>query len=92
MHFPQGEPLSSNRCTLPQGAPPLTGQRRIIISGSRPYATIPRSTGELISCVEKFLSLSPAERAAMGRAGRAKMEREFDREIVIDKYIREVEQ
>ena len=36
--------------------------------------------------------IGPAERAAMGRAGRAKMEREFDREIVIDKYIREVEQ
>ncbi|MCI7624334.1 MAG: glycosyltransferase family 1 protein, partial [Clostridiales bacterium] len=56
------------------------------------YIYTPGSTEELILRVESFLALSPDERAAMGRAGRAKMEKEFDREIVIDKYIREVEQ
>ena len=49
MHSPQGVPPSSNRRTLPQGFPPLTGHRRIIISGSLPYATTPRGIGERIS-------------------------------------------
>ena len=36
------------------------------------------------------MSLSPDERKAMGLAGRAKVEREFDRQIVIRKYLDEV--
>jgi len=35
--------------------------------------------------------MSPEERAEMGRKGREKMEKEFDREIVIAKYVEEAE-
>jgi hypothetical protein len=34
-----------------------------------------------------MLSLSDEEREQMGRAGRAKMERQFDEQIVIDRYL-----
>lgn len=70
----------------------IPGSVDTIDDGVTGFIYTPGSTEELISCVKKFLALSPNERAAMGRAGRAKMEKEFDREIVIDKYIREVEQ
>ena len=70
----------------------IPGSVDTIDDGVTGYIYTPGSTEELILRVESFLALSPDERAAMGRAGRAKMEKEFDREIVIDKYIREVEQ
>ena len=70
----------------------IPGSVDTIDDGVTGFIYTPGSTEELISCVKKFLALSPNERAAMGRAARAKMEKEFDREIVIDKYIREVEQ
>ena len=44
----------------------------------------------MIRAMEKFLELSGKERAAMGRAAREKMEREFDRKIVVDAYMSEV--
>lgn len=70
----------------------IPGSIDTIDDGVTGYIYTPGSTEELILRVESFLALSPDERAAMGRAGRAKMEKEFDREIVIEKYIREVEQ
>lgn len=47
------------------------------------------STSSLISAVEKFLAMSHEERVAMGKAGRIKMEKEFNRRIVVDKYMAE---
>ena len=49
------------------------------------------SAEDLAAAVEKVIAMSPEERAAMGAAGRAKVEKEFDREIVIGKYMEEVE-
>lgn len=47
--------------------------------------------GEDLACqIEKFILLSPEQKAAMGKAGRQKVEREFDRQIVVNKYLDEV--
>ena len=46
----------------------------------------------LIDRAERLLRLDPEAREAMGRAARQKMERQFDREIVISRYIQEAEQ
>jgi galacturonosyltransferase len=35
--------------------------------------------------------MPPEEHKAMGKAGRAKMEREYDRQIVVDAYLEEIE-
>ena len=40
--------------------------------------------------IERFLHLSAEEKAAMGKSGREKMEREFDRSIVVNRYCEEV--
>ena len=55
------------------------------------YVVKQQDSKDLIEKIEKFLSLSVDERKAMGLAGRAKVEREFDRQIVIQKYLDEVE-
>lgn len=44
----------------------------------------------LAAAMEKFLALSWEEREAMGKAGREKIEREFDRKIVVDAYMEEI--
>jgi hypothetical protein len=42
------------------------------------------------SKIEKFINLSFDEKAAMGKAGREKIERDFDRKIVVNRYCDEV--
>ena len=49
-----------------------------------------RDVDSLVDAVERFLSLSHAQKAAMGLAAREKMEREFDRSIVTDIYLEEI--
>ena len=47
---------------------------------------------DLIKQIEKFLSLSWENRRNMGLEGRKKVEKEFNREIVIQKYLKELEE
>ena len=46
---------------------------------------------DLARQIEKFILLLPKEKATMGKAGREKVEREFDRQIVVKAYMDEVE-
>ena len=43
-----------------------------------------------IEAVYKFLALTPEEREQMGIEGRKKMEKEFDRQLVVEAYVEEV--
>ncbi len=54
------------------------------------YLVQPHSTESLIDAVERFLSLSYTEKANMGKAGRMKVEKEFDRQMVVDAYLKEI--
>ena len=49
-----------------------------------------RNTDALVAAVERFLTLSHEQKEAMGLAGRRKMEASFDRNIVIEKYLRAI--
>ena len=68
----------------------INGSMDVIEEGRTGFLFEPGNTGELIEKAEKYLALSFEEKRAMGRAGREKVEREFDREIVISRYMREV--
>ena len=46
----------------------------------------------LVSAIEEFLSISKERREEMGRAAREKMKNEFDRRIVVDKYMKILEE
>jgi glycosyltransferase involved in cell wall biosynthesis len=45
-----------------------------------------RSAESLAAAIERFLALPLTAQQAMGNAGRAKMEREYDQSIVVDAY------
>lgn len=44
----------------------------------------------LVETIERFLALPYEQKVSMGEAGRKKMEKEFDRNIVVDKYMKEI--
>jgi len=49
-----------------------------------------KDSSSLIKAIEKFLALSYKEKKEMGNAGRRKIEDEFDRQIVVDAYMSEI--
>ncbi|MCD8014691.1 MAG: glycosyltransferase family 4 protein [Lachnospiraceae bacterium] len=68
----------------------INGTMNVIEEGKTGYLFETGDAGDLIAKVEQFLSLSIEEKKAMGIAGRKKIEAEFDRQIVIDRYLDEV--
>ncbi len=69
----------------------ISGTMDVIDDSVNGYLFETGSASSLTQQIEKFLKLSAEEKAAMGKAGREKVEREFDRQIVIKKYCDEVE-
>ena len=65
----------------------VSGCRETVDDGVTGYLVKPRNAEDLISKVERFILLPYEEKVAMGCAARAKMEREFDRKIVVDAYL-----
>lgn len=68
----------------------ISGCREAFEEGKTGFGFTPGNGQELIQAMEKFLALPVEERAAMGRRGREKMEREFDRRQVTEAYMDEV--
>jgi galacturonosyltransferase len=65
----------------------INGSKDVIDDGVTGYLFETGSAKDLTDKVKKFLDLSFEDKVKMGLAGRAKVEREFDRQIVIDMYI-----
>jgi len=68
------------------------GCRETVDDGINGYLCTPRSTSSLISSLEKIINMTHEERLLMGLASREKMVREFDEKIVIERYIKAVEE
>ena len=68
-----------------------SGCREVVEDGVNGYVVRQQNSQDLIEKIEGFLRLSVEERKAMGLAGRVKVEREFDRQIVVQKYLDEIE-
>jgi glycosyltransferase involved in cell wall biosynthesis len=66
------------------------GCREVVDDGVNGYLCQVRDANDLAAKMHSMLGLSVAERAAMGQAGRKKMELQFDEKIVIDKYLQVV--
>ena len=67
-----------------------TGCREVVDDGLNGYVVEEQNSLDLIEKIELFLSKSVEERRQMGLAGRKKVEQEFNRQIVIDKYMAEL--
>lgn len=67
-----------------------SGCREIIEDGINGYMIPQQNSQALIDAVEKFISLTNEERKQMGLAGRNKVEKIFDREIIVNAYMGEI--
>ena len=67
-----------------------SGCREVVDNGINGYVVEEKNSQDLIEKIEMFLAKSIEERKQMGLAGRKKVEKEFNRQIVIDKYLGEM--
>lgn len=66
----------------------IPGCREAVIEGKTGLLCRPKDTDSLYEQLRRFLALSPEEREAMGKAGRAHMEAVFDKKKVVEETIR----
>lgn len=67
------------------------GCRDVVNDGVNGFLCKPKDATDLAEKMEHIVRMSPAEREIMGAHGRAKVEREFDEQIVIRKYLEAIE-
>ena len=79
---------------LASGRPIITtnrsGCREVVDNGVNGYVVEEKNSQDLIEKIEMFLAKSLEERKQMGLAARRKVEKEFNRQIVIDRYMEEL--
>lgn len=68
----------------------IPGCRETFEDGSTGFGCKVQDSDSLIETIEKFLTLSYEEQVGMGRRGREKMEKEFDRQFVAQQYIKQI--
>ena len=68
------------------------GCREVVDDGVNGYLCKVRDAADLAQKMERMLALSPGQRLQMGQRGRAKMQAEFDEQIVIAKYLAAIEE
>lgn len=92
--YPEGmsnvllESCASGRAIITTNRP---GCREIVEASKTGYVCREQDVDDLTAKVREYLALSAEQRAAMGRAAREKVAKEFDRQIVINKYLEEIE-
>lgn len=92
-YYPEGLSnvlLESCACARPVITTDRAGCREVVDDGVNGYIVKQRDSGDLIEKIERFLALSWDERRRMGLSGRKLVERKFDRQLVIDAYMREI--
>lgn len=68
-----------------------TGCREIIKDGYNGVFCLPQNKENLVSVISSFIALPKAKMMEMGQNGRRTVEERFDRRIVVDAYIKELE-
>lgn len=92
-YYPEGMSnvlLESASCARPIITTDRSGCREIIDDGVNGFICRQKDTADLVTKIEKFLGLSWEQKREMGLAGRRKIEKEFDRKIVVNAYLDEI--
>ena len=92
-YYPEGLSnvlLESAACGRPIITTDRSGCREVIDDGVNGFVCKQKDTADLVRQIEKILALSRDQRKAMGLAGRKKVEKEFDRQIVVEAYMQEL--
>ena len=93
-YYPEGMSnvlLESCACGRPIITTDRAGCREVVEDGINGFVVKQKDSADLIEKIEKFLSLPWEQRRDMGLAGRHKVEREFDRQIVVDRYLAQLD-
>lgn len=78
--------IEASAMARPVIATDVPGCRSVVADRETGLLCPPRSGAALAEACMEFLSLSPAEQAAMGAAGRRRMETLYDDRLVVDAY------
>ena len=92
-YYPEGISnvlLESSACARPIITTDRSGCREVIDDGINGFIVKQKDSADLIEKIEKFIALPYEEKRQMGLNGRAKVEKEFDRQIVVRKYLEEI--
>jgi glycosyltransferase involved in cell wall biosynthesis len=79
--------LEASAMCVPVIGTDAVGCRDAVEDGKTGFLCKPKNAPDLAEKMEKMILLTPEQRAEMGKAGRAKMEAEFDERIVIERYL-----
>lgn len=93
-HGGEGVPnviLEASAMTRPCIGSAVPGTVDAIEDGVTGYLFEPKNASDLERVMREFLALTYEEKAKMGLAGRERVERIFDRNFVIEKYMKEIE-
>ncbi len=84
--------LESASCGRPVIASDISGCREIVDDGVTGFLVEKKNRAALIAAVQKFVELNHDSKKRMGLYGREKVERTFDRRLVIEAYIEEMDE
>lgn len=93
-YYPEGLSnvlLESSACARPIITTDRSGCREVIDDGVNGFIIKQKDSADLIEKIEKFIALPYEEKRQMGLNGRAKVEKEFDRQIVVRKYLEQID-
>lgn len=79
--------LEAAACARPIITTNRHGCKEVVDDGVNGYLVKEKDSQDLIRKMRQFMELSWEARRDMGLAGRAKVEKEFDRQIVVQKYL-----
>lgn len=82
--------LEACACGRPIITTDRSGCREVIDDGVNGFIVKQKDTGDLVEKLEEFINLPYEQKKAMGLAGRTKVEKDFDRQIVVKKYLEEL--
>lgn len=66
------------------------GCREVVEDGVNGYMVAQRDNKTLIAAIERFLQLTWDEKKKMGKAARKIVEKQFNRQIIVEKYVNEL--
>lgn len=92
-YYPEGMSnvlLESAACGRPIITTDRSGCREIVEDRMNGYIVKQENSQDLIVKIEEFLCLTYEEKRVMGKLGRNKVEKEFDRQYVVGAYIEEI--
>ena len=82
--------LEAASCGRPILASNIPGCQETFDEGVTGFGFEPRNVESLCAAIEKFIVLPYEQKREMGKLGRKKMEKQFNRQIVVNKYLEQI--